>query len=343
MCDISHKLAGKMNLESLYSIRHQFRLMIPNYINSISNLYVLLFCLSISLLSAQHDGVELVVLGTVQDAGSPHMACKKSCCIDLWTHPDSSRKVVSLGIHDYIDHSHFVIEASPDFPSQMQVFLNESKKVVPDAIFITHGHIGHYTGLMYLGKESMNSKLVPVYTMPRMTEFLSKNGPWDLLVKNENIVLRMLDKNQDVELSDQLTVRPLVVPHRDEYSETVGYIIEGPSKRLLFIPDIDKWTVWEDKAGVKIEDLLKEVDFALLDATFYDEVEINYRDIKQIPHPFVVESMARFSNLEASEKNKIHFIHLNHTNPLLNPQSEAYRTVVENGYKVAHYLQIFRL
>lgn len=343
MCDIRRKLAGKMNLKSTYLIRHQFRLMILKYINSICNLYILLLCLSVTLLSAQRYGVEVVVLGTVQDAGSPHMACQKSCCIDLWTHPDSSRKVVSLGIHDHIENSHFVIEASPDFPSQMQVFLNNSNKVVPDGIFLTHGHIGHYTGLMYLGKESMNSNLVPVYAMPRMTQFLSKNGPWDLLVKNENIDLRMLDKIKDVELSDQLTVRPLVVPHRDEYSETVGYIIEGSSKRLLFIPDIDKWTVWEDKEKMKIEDLLKEVDFALLDATFYDEAEINYRDIKQIPHPFVVESMARFSNLEASEKNKIHFIHLNHTNPLLNRKSKAYRTVVENGYNVANFQQTFRL
>ena len=54
-----------------------------------------------------------------------------------------------------------------------------------------------------------------------------------------------------------------------------------------------------------------------------------------IPHPFVIESMNRFSSLEASEKEKIYFIHFNHTNPLLNMNSEAAQRVKKNGFKIA--------
>ena len=42
----------------------------------------------------------LMILGTVQDAGSPHIACKKDCCKELFLQPDQNRQVVSLGIVD---------------------------------------------------------------------------------------------------------------------------------------------------------------------------------------------------------------------------------------------------
>ena len=61
-----------------------------------------------------------------------------------------------------------------------------------------------------------------------------------------------------------LQITPILVPHRDEFSETVGYYIKGKEKTLLFIPDIDKWYRWE----TDIRELVKEVDYALLDASF---------------------------------------------------------------------------
>ena len=63
-----------------------------------------------------------------------------------------------------------------------------------------------------------------------------------------------------------------------------------------------------------INELLTQVDYAFLDATFFEEGEIS-RPMSEVPHPFVVESIKRFESLTAEEKNKIYFIHLNHTNP----------------------------
>ena len=135
---------------------------------------------------------------------------------------------------------------------------------------------------MYLGKEAINANCIPVYTMPRMNHFIKRNGPWNQLVLLDNIELLPLQNRTRVELTDSLTVTPFLVPHRDEYSETVGYIIEGPSKSALFIPDIDKWSKWE----TSIIEAIKGVDYAFIDATFYDGEEIKSRDISQIPHPF---------------------------------------------------------
>lgn len=283
---------------------------------------------------AQEKPVELIILGTVQDGGSPHIGCKKTCCSNLFAKPDNTRKVVALGVVDHTTNKRYLFEATPDFTSQMRL-LNELNNTtgVPDGIFLTHAHIGHYTGLMYLGREALGATEAPVYTMPKMKTFLEQNGPWEQLVTNKNIALQSLTNETAVALSPNLNVTPFIVPHRDEYSETVGYIIAGPNKRVLFIPDINKWDKWKKS----IVEEIKKVDYAFIDATFFDNAEVNYRDISEIPHPFIVESMQLFESLSSEEKSKIHFIHFNHTNPALNPESEKYKMIIKKGFKVAQF------
>lgn len=276
----------------------------------------------------------LILLGTIQDAGSPHIGCKKECCSSLFNSQDNNRKVISLGLFDASTNKKYIFEATPDIATQMKLLKNfgvPSKNELADGIFLTHAHIGHYTGLMYLGKEATNAKQVPVYTMPKMAGFLKNNGPWSQLVSGQNITLKPLKNNRETQLTLDLKVIPFTVPHRDEYSETVGYKIIGPNKSALFIPDIDKWDKWETDIVFEIA----KVDYAFLDATFYDGEEINNRDISEIPHPFVIESMVLFGNLSPSEKKKIRFIHFNHTNPLLNTESEQSKEVLKKGFEIA--------
>lgn len=286
--------------------------------------------------------VSLVVLGTVQDAGSPQIACDKECCKDLFDNPDHTRKVVALGVVDHEYKKSYLLEATPNVGEQLKAldgFSPSFSKPIPDGIFLTHAHIGHYTGLIYIGYEALNATQLAVYAMPKMRSFLSTNGPWDQLISKENIVFKHLEESKTEVLSPSLAITPILVPHRDEYSETVGYIIEGVSKSALFIPDIDKWARWEES----IVDVMADVDYAFVDATFYDNEEINHRDISEIPHPFVIESMALFDDLPVDERKKIHFIHLNHTNPLLNKESPQYKEVLSRGYNVAEFHQIIAL
>jgi len=167
--------------------------------------------------------------------------------------------------------------------------------------------------------------------MPKMKLFLKTNGPWNQLVSLKNIELKDLHKDSTIILNERISVTPIQVPHRDEYSETVGFIIQSNNKKALFIPDIDKWSTWDRN----IIDFIKIVDIALLDATFFKDGEIKGRAMSEIPHPFVEESMQLFKNLTEADKNKIHFIHFNHTNPLLIDGSKAQKTVMNNGFKIA--------
>ena len=286
------------------------------------------------------NNTSIVILGTIQDAGSPQIGCNKSCCIDLFK--NNNRQIISLGLIDTPNNKTYLFEATPDIAQQMKMltyYEKQSNKEIADGIFLTHAHVGHYTGLMFLGKEAMDAKNVPVYAMPRMKEFLINNGPWNQLVARENINITEIENEKPVQLSDKIQVIPFLVPHRDEYSETVGYKIIGPNKSALFIPDIDKWDKWNKV----ILDEIKKVDYAFLDGTFYSGKEINNRDISQIPHPFIIESLENFKELNQQEKNKVVFIHFNHTNPVIDTNSYETKTVTNLGFKIGKINDAFEL
>jgi pyrroloquinoline quinone biosynthesis protein B len=276
------------------------------------------------------------VLGTVQDGGSPHMGCKNDCCADLFENPDPKRKIVCLGVIDRENEKSWMFEATPDFTTQSKDLKKQrgfGESEVPDGIFLTHAHIGHYAGLIFLGMEVHGAKGTPVYAMPRMKAFLETNGPWSQLVTMENIELIEMQNEVGNDVSSNIRVTPFLVPHRDEYSETVGFKIAGPTKSAIFIPDVNKWDIWEKDI---IEEISK-VDYAFLDATFYGQGELQHRDMADMPHPFIVESLERFKELPEQEKDKIIFIHLNHSNPALDKESKEYQHVIDLGYRIAQF------
>ena len=288
----------------------------------------------IAFQAQSQSGYDIKVLGVAQDGGVPHLGCSKTCC----STNSVTRYVASIMVYNQKSKGSYIFDASPDLAKQLS-FMKDKISENLKGIFLTHAHIGHYSGLMYLGRESFNSKNIPVYAMPRMKKFLETNGPWDQLVSLNNIKINSIINEREIIVEKELIVKPIEVPHRDEYSETVGYLIKGPNKSAIYIPDIDKWYKW-DKS---IVDLISSVDYAFIDATFYDEKEINYRDISEIPHPFVIESMKLFEGVSKEEKSKIYFIHLNHTNPLLDSNSSEYKDLISKGYNVAQEGLVLKL
>ena len=275
----------------------------------------------------------LVVLGTAQDAGYPQIGCTKECCTAYWDGKEAKKHITNLALVDRKTNQYWLFEATPDITSQLnelQGYLTK-KKYSPDGVFVTHAHVGHYTGLMEFGREAMGAKEIPVYAMPRLDSFIRTNGPWSQLVSLKNISLQILKANSAVAISSSFKVTPFKVPHRDEFSETVGFVIESAKKKVLFIPDIDKWEKWDRN----IVEEVNKVDIALLDGTFYKNSELPGRDMSEVPHPFVEESMNKFSSLPDSIKSKIVFIHFNHTNPLLKNNSQEKKEVKAKGFGVA--------
>ena len=281
----------------------------------------------------------VLVLGTAQDGGIPHLGGHAAPDEAARRDPSLRRTVASLLIVDPASGKRWLVDATPDVAAQLERAdavapprkVESGRPPILDGVFLTHAHIGHYLGLAQFGREVYAADRLPVWGSARMREFLSTNGPWDQLVRLNQIELHPLAPGERVELAPGLSIIPFLVPHRDEYTDTFGFEIRGPQRALLYIPDIDKWERWNEK----IEDRLAKVDFALLDATFFDEHDLPGRKISEVPHPFIVESLARFASLPASERRKIVFTHLNHTNPAALADTPERRAVSAAGLSVA--------
>ena len=274
-----------------------------------------------------------------QDGGVPHIGCRQPFCVSARRDPSLRRRVACLGLVDELSGLRFLIDATPDLASQIES-LNEGHAVADprrpvDGVLLTHAHIGHYTGLMYLGREALGARGVPVYATPRMAAFLRGNQPWRQLVDLGQIEIREALPGSEIAIG-HFRVTPVTVPHRDELSDTVGFRVRGPSRSLLYIPDIDKW----ERSNLQIAAEVAAVDVALLDGTFREAAEIPGRSLADIPHPLVDETMTLLA--APALQGRVHFIHLNHTNALL-WDADLARGIETRGFRVAREGDIFPL
>ncbi len=285
---------------------------------------VLLF-LALQAVPHGPDRVSAIVLGIAQDGGVPHLGCRQTLCVEARRDPSKRRRVASLGLVDPAAGKRFLIDATPDFAAQV-----EELGGMPDAILLTHAHIGHYLGLAELGREVANTRKLPVYCTASMARFLRENRPWSRLVERENIEIRQIEPGRPFALTPRLTVTALKVPHRDEDSDTVAYLVAGPRARLLWLPDIDRWEKWERR----LEDFASDPAMTLLlDGTFFSADEIPGRSIEDIPHPLVPDTVARLS-AAGTPAARVLFVHLNHTNRLFWDET-AVQALDGKGFAVA--------
>ena len=199
--------------------------------------------------------------------------------------------------------------------------------------------MGHYIGLMELGLEVMNTNLIPVYVMPKMKSFLQENAPFTQLINLKNIKLRQMTENVLIQLNDSINITPFEVPHRNEYSETIGFRIKSSDRSILYISDIDSWDTWD----VDINDMIRSNDLLFLDGTFFSDIELPIRNMQDVPHPYIKESLQKFSLLEEVDRDKVYFTHLNHSNPVIKQSSVERLATINQGCHIAEDGMVFSL
>ncbi|MFC5589027.1 MBL fold metallo-hydrolase [Sporosarcina soli] len=277
--------------------------------------------------------VILHVLGTAQDAGLPHPNCYCENCTAAINNPHLKRFASSLAIVHPKEKTWQLIDATPDLKDQLirvQMKFNLQGQLM-DRIFLTHAHLGHYPGLLYLGREAIGATGVPVMAGTKMKAMLENQAPWSQLTKLHNIELQEINDGQTIAVSPQVRITPVDVPHRNEFSETFGFWIEGPKKKVLYIPDIDRWEQWD----TDIYQACEEADICLLDGTFHsaEDLEKIGRDYREIPHPLMTETMDRLQDLV--EKTDIYFTHLNHSNPAIRSDKSIRNLIEAKGFHIA--------
>ena len=285
----------------------------------------------------------VVVLGIAQDGGLAQIGCDCKNCAAARRDPSRVRHVASLAIHvPRTDHV-YLVDATPDLPAQIEAIhafhhrpvgplAGKTDRAPVDGVLLTHAHIGHYLGLAQFGFESLSTKNMPVWASPRMAAYLRANGPWSQLVRLDNIALHEFQPGQAFQLEPGITVKPIQVPHRDEYSDTMAFLIRGPRKTLLYVPDTDTWATWPKPLTDVLRD--EKVDIALLDGTFYSADELPDRDATKIKHPLITATMDLLQPLVKAGKVRVYFTHLNHSNPAFEPDGAAEKAIVARGFGV---------
>ncbi len=285
----------------------------------------------------QTENVLVKVIGTAQDGGIPHIGCFCSNCQRALKKPQLSRFISSLALFDLTENKTILVDATPDIRAQTMMIRERMKtkkttnRYWPDGILLTHAHIGHYTGLMFYGYEALSTDRLPVYCSKRMNDFLTQNGPWSQLVGQKNILAKTISPGKRFSVTSQISILALQVPHRDEYSDTLGFQIKGPNRSLLYIPDIRNWKIWDRSVVEEVQ----KVDIALLDGTFFSPEELPSRDLTSIGHPFILDSMKILSEIAQSGKTQIFFTHLNHSNLALDPDGDARKMIEKNAFALA--------
>ncbi|MCA9933719.1 MAG: MBL fold metallo-hydrolase [Ardenticatenaceae bacterium] len=283
------------------------------------------------------EGVTAVILGTMQDGGLPHIGCRCAHCQAAEAQPQYA---ACLAIVDgrQTPPGVYLLDATPDIKHQLNLLAdvlgphstrpNRLRQL--DAIFLTHAHMGHIGGLPQLGPEAMAVQDLPVYAAPLLIDLLQEARVWRPMVNG--LALRPLHPHQPISLAPNLTITPIPVPHRDEWGVgTFAFHVQGPGKSLLYLPDIDAWTLWAETA------VLDTVDYALVDASFWSNDELGGRTA--VAHPLVPDTLVRFAHIPG----QLVLTHLNHTNPLLNIESVSYMQTCRAGVQIARLGQDFPL
>ena len=287
--------------------------------------------------SQDTDQIVIKVLGTAQDGGLPQIGCYCHNCLRAREEPSYARLISSIAIFDLEEVKYYLLDATPDIriqieAAQQRLHLEKAgSKNAPHGIVLSHAHIGHYTGLMFFGYEAMSANKLPVFCSQQMRKFLSANGPWNQLINLKNISIQPIEADKKFYLTKKIAVTPFQVPHRREYSDTLGFIISGSRKKLLYISDIQSWEAWKRS----IEEEAAKVDIALLDGTFYNSQELPQRNLSQIGHPFIQDTIDKLKNVVKKGKTKIYFTHLNHSNLALDPDGEARQKIENEGFALA--------
>lgn len=267
--------------------------------------------------------MDVVVLGSGQDGGTPQLGFGRPA----GPHRTASSLAVLAG------ETVMLFDVSPDVRIQQRRLLEErgyttTSGEVFDAVFLTHGHMGHYAGLVHFGRESLAATGIPVFGTESMLRYLQANEPWASLFTAGHVEAAVAEAGVAMRFGG-LELTPIAVPHRAEHTDTVAWSIDG---RVLYLPDIDTWDAWPQARGVVDRHAL-----AFLDGTFYDEREPPGRSYAEVPHPRVVDTVDRF----AGSPSRIVLTHLNWSNPAANPRSPEAARCRDSGFSIAEDQGVF--
>ncbi|OIR10596.1 MAG: hypothetical protein BEU05_01525 [Marine Group III euryarchaeote CG-Bathy2] len=275
------------------------------------------------------------LLGSAQDGGVPQAGCRCAHCAAALADRAFERLPASLALRAPSGVQLF--EATRELARQLAL----AGGGTPAAVWLTHAHLGHVDGLGQFGPEVMNARGVPLHCSRAVAERLRATPGWRALLDGGHLRLREWRSGEPV-AGDGFSVTPLPVPHRSEAGDTHALFVSR-KRKLLFLPDHDSWDATLPAVGAASpRDWFRQLgaDIVLLDGTFCSANELPRQ--AEVPHPPVAETLERLGPRREGDPRVV-FIHLNHTNPLCNPDSDESAQLARSGWEVGCEGQTFSI
>ena len=291
--------------------------------------------------------VKVTLLGVAQDGGRPQPGCFRECCLDAYEDPSLVRHLTCIGIVG-ADYSTHLVESTRDMAWQFGCWSRSDPVEGPlTSLWITHAHFGHVDGLGLFGKETIATRGLPIHCSTSFSRLLEKDVHWSTMVNQGVLSPRPFLSEKPVKAypDSGFKITPISIPHRSELSDMHGFLISGPNSKLLFLPDHDSWDetlLKVEKEGIRNWFNDMDVDVVLLDGTFWSSEELGNRDQSLVPHPPVKETIERLGERVEGDP-RIIFIHLNHTNPLHDLNSNEAAIVQSLGWEIGVEGMVFEL
>lgn len=288
--------------------------------------------------------MKILVLGAAAGGGLPQWNCGCTNCTDARSGklPVMTQSSIAVSVNG---ESWVVLNASPDIGAQLlrsPALHPKTLRHTPiGAVVLTNGDIDHLAGLLTLREKTA----FDLYATSAGMSILNSNSVFNVL---DNSLVSRNEIALDVPFSPVpgLTVTPFAVPGKVALflegdtdtldlkavgEQTVGLMLESDAGRAAYIPGCAEVPDW-------LLDQLAGIDLLLFDGTVWENDDMQRTGTGQktgarMGHIAINGpdgSLARFSSSSARK----YMIHINNTNPILQPDSPERAEVLAAGWQI---------
>ncbi|WP_103172590.1 pyrroloquinoline quinone biosynthesis protein PqqB [Paracoccus sp. SY] len=284
--------------------------------------------------------MKIIVLGAAAGGGLPQWNCGCDNCNAARAGRIPAMTQSSIAVS--ADGRHWaVLNASPDIRVQLAAMPALHPTGLRDmplrSVLVTNGDIDHVAGLLTLRE----SQPFTLFATPAIHEVLAQN-PMLTALRADLVARQPVALDQGVEIAPGLTATLFAVPGKVPlYQEgamvetglvgetTVGVELSANGRRTLYIPGCAELPGW-------LADRIAGADLLMFDGTLWDDDEmirmgLGQKTGRRMGHMPVVETMAAMRDLPVGRRV---FVHMNNSNPLVDPASTQTREAEASGWQV---------
>lgn len=288
--------------------------------------------------------MKIVVLGASAGGGLPQWNCGCQNCNDARAGvlPVSTQSSVAVSADE---ESWVVLNASPDIGAQLlrtpALYPKTLRGTPIGAVVLTNGDIDHIAGLLTLREKTAFT----VYATTSGMDILSSNSVFSVL--DAELVRRdIVQLEAPLEPVPGVKITAFSVPGKVALfledaarldleavgEQTIGLLVDANGKRFAYVPGCAALPDW-------LLDRLSDVDLLLFDGTVWDNDEMHRTGTGQktgarMGHISLNGEDGSLQKLAQTQARKV-YVHINNTNPVLQPQSPERARVSAAGWDIA--------